>query len=220
MRRAPLTLDLVLLAFRDGRIRFLAADSADGARSRRELPWVALDGTEPLDAAARQAARAVVTTSPAWVEQIGVFDTRKRHPTDAPLSCGFLVLAGDGGSSADPSREWCELDAASTLPPRQRVMVESAMALLCRRVDFEPVAFCLLPSTFTLGELQQIYEQLLGHALHKASFRRALQAAELVEALDEYRSEGRGRPAQLYRYAPRARPPGVRSARFDLLARD
>ena len=62
------------------------------------------------------------------------------------------------------------------------------------------------------------YELLLGRRLHKASFRRALQAAWLVEPTDEWRSEGRGRPAQLFRYAPRRRRNQRRGVRFDLLS--
>ena len=52
---------------------------------------------------------------------------------------------------------------------------------------------------------------------HKASFRRALQAAFLVEPTEEWRSEGRGRPAQLFRYAPRRRRATRRGVRFDLI---
>jgi len=41
-----------------------------------------------------------------------------------------------------------------------------------------------------------------------------LQAAWLVEPTDEWRSEGRGRPAQLYRYSPRKRRPAQRGIRL------
>ena len=85
------------------------------------------------------------------------------------------------------------------------------------QIDQSPVAFRLLPTTFTLSELQSIYERLLGRRLHKASFRRALQAAYLVEPTEEWRSEGRGRPAQLFRYAPKKRRATRRGVRFDLL---
>jgi 8-oxo-dGTP diphosphatase len=84
-------------------------------------------------------------------------------------------------------------------------------------VDHQPIAFRLLPATFTLSELQAVYELLLGRRLHKASFRRALHASSLVEATDELRSEGRGRPAQLFRYAPPRRRRARRGIRFDLL---
>jgi 8-oxo-dGTP diphosphatase len=84
-------------------------------------------------------------------------------------------------------------------------------------MDQSPVAFRLVPPTFTLSELQRMYELLLGKRLHKASFRRALQAAWLVEPTEEWRSEGRGRPAQLFRYAPRKRRPAQRGIRLDML---
>jgi hypothetical protein len=84
-------------------------------------------------------------------------------------------------------------------------------------LNIAPIAFRMLPVEFTLSELQQVYELLLGRRLHKASFRRALQGAYLVEPTDSWRSEGRGRPAQLFRYAPRKRRGVRRSVRFELL---
>jgi len=88
------------------------------------------------------------------------------------------------------------------------------LASLRARLDQAPIAFHLLPLTFTLTQLQEIYELLLGRRLHKASFRRSLHAAWLVEPTDEWRSEGRGRPAQLFRYAPKKRRGGRRGVRF------
>jgi 8-oxo-dGTP diphosphatase len=96
-------------------------------------------------------------------------------------------------------------------------MVDGALEAIRSRLDQSPIAFRLLPPTFTLSELQGTYEILLGRRLHKASFRRALQSAWLVEPTDEWRSEGRGRPAQLFRYAPRRRRANRRGVRFDML---
>jgi 8-oxo-dGTP diphosphatase len=96
-------------------------------------------------------------------------------------------------------------------------MVDGATKTIQGRLDQAPIAFRLLPATFTLSELQQMYELLLGKRLHKASFRRALQAAWLVEPTDEWRSEGRGRPAQLFRYLPKKKRRLHRGVRFDFL---
>jgi len=112
---------------------------------------------------------------------------------------------------------WFPMRDLPPLSPRQRAIVEAATRTIQSRLDQAPVAFRLLPSTFTLSELQQVYELLLGKRLHKASFRRALQAAWLVEPIDEWRSEGRGRPAQLFRYAPKKRRRPHRGVRFDFL---
>jgi hypothetical protein len=103
------------------------------------------------------------------------------------------------------------------MAPRHRAIIDAALAQLRERMDRAPVAFRLLGATFTLSELQAVYELLLGRRLHKASFRRALQAAFLVEPTDEWQSEGRGRPAQLFRYAPHRRRGGRGGVRFELL---
>ena len=113
---------------------------------------------------------------------------------------------------------WFALSDIPALTPRQRAVLDAALDAIRVRLDQAPIAFRLLPPTFTLSELQQTYELLLGRRLHKASFRRALQAAWLVEPTDEWRSEGRGRPAQLFRYAPRRRRTQRRGVRFDLLS--
>jgi 8-oxo-dGTP diphosphatase len=111
---------------------------------------------------------------------------------------------------------WFPLDALPALAPRHRDMVDRAALALRQRVDHSPIAFRLLPATFTLSELQRIYELLIGRRLHKASFRRALHGSFLVEPTDQWRSEGRGRPAQLFRFAPKKRRRTSRSVRFDL----
>jgi ADP-ribose pyrophosphatase YjhB (NUDIX family) len=112
---------------------------------------------------------------------------------------------------------WFPVMALPPVAPRHKAMIETAVAALRDRMDSAPIAFRLLPTTFTLTELQEVYELLLGRRVHKASFRRSLQGAYLVEPTDEWRSEGRGRPAQLFRYAPRKRRGGRRGVRFELL---
>jgi 8-oxo-dGTP diphosphatase len=216
----PLSLDVVLLAFQRGSLHVFTHVEHDG-RARRTLPWLTYTGSDPLDTAARQAARTAAGGAAAWLTQIGVFDGRKRHPAPAELSIAYLALAGCApAATTGESSEWMECTAASALAPRQRAMVETALTLLRLRIDFDPIAFHLLPSTFTLSQLQDVYEEILGHSLHKASFRRSLQSASLVQPLEEYRTDGRGRPAQLFRYAPSPHRVLPRSARFDLLASD
>jgi 8-oxo-dGTP diphosphatase len=181
------------------------------------LPYTWSAEGERLEDAARELARDVSGHPVAWLAP-GVATAAKRHPAGATLSVPFVGVVGPAVGAPGGSA-WHPVDALPALAPRQKAMAEGALGTLRLHMDAAPVAFRLLPAVFTLSELQQAYELLLGRRLHKASFRRALQAAYLVAPTDDWRSEGRGRPAQLFEYAPRKRRGGHRSVRFDLLGR-
>lgn len=219
--RNACTVDLVVFTPQpQGRQLAVLAARGPAARGRDAftLPWMALRAAEHLDDAARQAARTHLGQEPGWMAQVGAFAGGSQHPSGAPLSvCYVAVVSNATRSAIRAPLEWLDGAAVPGLPERQRQMVEAALAAVRLRMDSAPIPFRLLPPLFTLSELQAIYELLLGRRLHKASFRRALHASWLVEPTDEWRSEGRGRPAQLFRYAPRKRRGHRRAVRFDLL---
>lgn len=213
-RRGAATVDLVLCSVRSGRLHVLVAKSAGGTPL---LPYAWCVDGEALEPTARDLAREFIGPAVAWMTA-GVATTSKRHPAGAALSVPFIGVTGPA-VAAPAGTVWQPLEALPALAPRQKAIAETALETLRLHMDSAPVAFRLLPSAFSLSDLQQVYELLLGRRLHKASFRRALQAAYLVEPTDEWRSEGRGRPAQLFRYSPRKRKAGHRSVRFDLIGR-
>jgi 8-oxo-dGTP diphosphatase len=211
------TVDVVMLTPQEDQLALLVERTH--VHEVWSLPWDIPSDQATLDGTANQIATLVTGTTPAWIEQVGAFGDHTNHPGSADISVAFVALVPLGTPAPDAGNfSWLKLDALPALSERQNIMVEYAVAAVRDRMDLSPVAFRLLPTSFTLSELQQMYELLLGKRLHKASFRRALQAAWLVEPTDEWRSEGRGRPAQLYRYAPKKRRKGRRGVRFDLLA--
>jgi 8-oxo-dGTP diphosphatase len=218
---AGYTIDVVMLTPQNDQLAILLTQREPASsvpEERWTLPWEAPAESENLDNTAAAIATRVTGTSPAWIEQVGAFGGGLTHPTNAAISVAFVALVPLGTPSPQEERfAWFKLEELPPLDARQQAMVRQGVAAVRDRIDLAPVAFRLLPAAFTLSELQQMYELLLGKRLHKASFRRALQAAWLVEPTDEWRSEGRGRPAQLYRYAPKKRRKGRRGVRFDLL---
>lgn len=218
-RRATFSVDVVLLTPRGKQLAVLLV-RADETRTR-ERWWVPYDepqDDESLIDAARRVATEAAHVEPTWLEQVGAFGDARRHPTENELSVAYVGVVPQGTTLPSGAESaWFALADIPALTPRQRALLDAALETIRLRMDQAPIAFRLLPPTFTLSELQQTYELLLGRRLHKASFRRALQAAWLVEPTDEWRSEGRGRPAQLFRYAPRRRRSQRRGVRFDLL---
>lgn len=181
----------------------LAVLGASGAGAT--LPTAALAASQTPADAADALARRTLGRVPAWRSQVGVLRE------DDGLSIVYVAVVASG-TDAVAGFQWRPVPRGGGA-----ASLRAALVHLRERIDREPVAFRLLGPTFTLSDLQQVYELLLERRLHKASFRRSLMAAHLIEPTEAWRSEGRGRPAQLFRYAPRRRRGVQRAVRFDLL---
>lgn len=180
-----------------------------------ELPWRPLAPSTSLEATAKDLAMKCVGRAPAWQAPLGAFD-QGAHPSRTHLSIAYLAVV-PAGTAAREGYAWVPASDVDALRARQAEIATAASRELRLRASLEPIAFHLLPPTFTLSELQRTYEVLLRRKLHKASFRRALHAANLIAETGEYRTAGRGRPALLYRHAPRRSSTRRRALPFDLL---
>lgn len=207
---AVVSIDLVLVAYRDRKLH-VHVEQVKKPRGL-SLPWGIPARGESLDAVAARIARRALGSAPNWMQQAGAFSDHSTHPGGASLSVCYA-----GVMPWIESASWKDPQAVTALGERQRRMVTAALTMIRAQLEQAPIAFSFLDRDFTLSELQLTYETVLARRLHKASFRRALQAAFLVEPTDEWRSEGRGRPAQLFRYAPRKRKGSRRGVRLDLL---
>jgi len=219
MRGSPTNSVDVVLCTPHGRqlAVLLVQNESKRARERWSLPWAPVAEKDALDHTAARVALRAAGARATWLAQAGAFADAERHPGGAGLSVAYLGVTPLRVHAPPDGAQWFPAGKLPPLAPRHRSIVAAARAQLRERLDRAPIAFRLLGATFTLSDLQAIYELLLGRRLHKASFRRSLQAAFLVEPTDEWRSEGRGRPAQLFRYAPRRRRGGRGGVRFELL---
>ncbi|MBF9235144.1 NUDIX hydrolase [Microvirga alba] len=100
-----------------------------------------------------------------------------------------------------------------------RRMLATAIGRLRGKIKYRPVIFELMPSAFTLLELQRTVEALSGVRLHKQNFRRLVETQGLVEETGDTTTETGGRPARLVQFrrevlverpAPGLRLPGAR----------
>ena len=219
LRGVTLAVDVVLFTPRGSELAVLLGPGAVRGRVRDKpgLPSDTLRADESLDEAAARISHDALGEMPTFLDQAGANGGARRQPDGAQITITYLGLVPDTGGAARPDAQWVSISDLSALSARQRSEIETAVTSMRAQVDQQPIAFKLLPPAFTLSELQSVYELLLGRRLHKASFRRSLHASALVEATDEWRSEGRGRPAQLFRYAPPRRRRARRGIRFDLL---
>lgn len=77
-------------------------------------------------------------------------------------------------------------------------IVVSGIFRLKNKVDYTDIVFNMMPKYFTLGELQQVYEVILGKKLLDPAFRRIIK--DKVEKTDKMQTGGGHRPSVLFQY--------------------
>jgi hypothetical protein len=95
--------------------------------------------------------------------------------------------------------EWFDADALPRLAFDHNSIVDYALWRLRNKVGYSRIAHGLLPDEFTLADLREVYESILGRRLDPANFRRQIETSGALIPTDRFRT-GSHRPARLYRY--------------------
>jgi hypothetical protein len=93
-----------------------------------------------------------------------------------------------------------ESRSAAKLALDHRRILATALGRLRGKLKYRPLVFELVPETFTLLQLQQTVESLVGVRLHKQNFRRLVERGALVEGTGRLEPDTGGRPAELFRF--------------------
>jgi 8-oxo-dGTP diphosphatase len=192
---------LELLLIRRGRPPFQGAWA---------LPGGFLDIDEDLDTCAARELAEETGVEGVYLEQLCTFGAVGRDPRERVVSVAYIALAPadkldvQAGDDAADAR-WFRLDALPELAFDHADIIATAHRRLVAKLDYSTIAFQLLPETFTLGELQRVYEILVDAEMDKRNFRKWALALEQIEATGETRRRGKHRPARLYRLTDRER---------------
>ena len=111
---------------------------------------------------------------------------------------GLVAEAARDGRTEQPDLPVAATGAAMRFDHRR--ILATAISRLRAKLKYRPVVFELMPSEFTLTELQRTVEAVAGRDVHKQNFRRLVEGAALVEPTGAVMSRGRGRPAAMFRF--------------------
>lgn len=78
------------------------------------------------------------------------------------------------------------------------LVITSGISRLKNKIEYTDIVFNMMPEYFTLGELQQVYEVILGKKLLDPAFRRII--ANKVEKTNKMKTGEGHRPSALFRY--------------------
>jgi len=165
------------------------------------LPGGWLDVAENLDAAAARTLAETTGLAPSYLEQLYAFGAVDRSPSRVVSIVYWALVRPDEAEAAEAQHNVAWFDAAS-LPPLafdHAQIVDYALWRLRNKVGYSRIAHGLLPAEFTLAELREVYEAILGRRLDPANFRRQVDTSGTLIPTDDFRT-GSHRPARLYRY--------------------
>jgi len=77
------------------------------------------------------------------------------------------------------------------------VIIASGISRIKSKLEYTNIVFNMMGEEFTIGELQQVYETILGKKLLSAAFRRII--ADKIEKTGRYKTGNGHRPSELYR---------------------
>lgn len=196
---------------------------SEGDGGRYALPGAGLLAGESLESAAQRILAAQARIAAAYVEQLYSF-VAATFDDMVSITIAYVALVPGDGFSA-PLKASDRIAIAEVVVPwtgeaggpvdvctpagEPLALVEGdaeilgqAMLRLRGKLDYSGVGFALLPERFTLRQLQDVHEAILGVRLNKPAFRRRMLDKGWLEATGDRETGASFRPAELYRYRP------------------
>lgn len=206
---APIvTVDSVLFTYHESELQVLLVERSNYPdKGMWGLPggFVDLQRDQTLEDTALRKLREKTGIAPPYLEQLHTVGNAQRDKRSWSVTVCYTALIAHQVCEAHiatvSDAQWISMEQLSELALAfdHGEIIQQARERLRQKALYSIVPAYALPEQFTLPELQQLHEVLIGKALQKKSFRRRIEQADLLVETGEKRSDGSGRPAMLYR---------------------
>lgn len=220
-----LAIDAVIFGFHENQLKILLLEYEN--TDLFALPGGFVKKDENVNDAARRTLYDRTSLKNIYLEQFYIFGDVSRHDP-APmekimrgkglkfskdhwllrrfLSVGYYALIDYTKAIPIPDllSDKCEWHDFEKLPPLMldhMLIVEKALDTLRANLDQKLIAFNLMPETFTMADLQSLYETVLGEKLLRTSFQRKMLNLEILERVDKKFTGAANKAPYLYRFA-------------------
>ncbi len=188
-----------------------------------KFPGDLIRWNEDLDTASKRILKELTGLQNIYMKQLKAFGSLDRlirrpqdmswlisidHPEKRVITIPYYSLInlsknGEKKTELTTIARWTNVDDVSDLPLAfdHQEILEFALETLRNELRTKPLAFELLPSKFSLSQLQKIYEVIFGISLDKRNFRKKISNLSYIIALNEKETEVSHRPAKLYMFS-------------------
>ena len=205
---APLiSVDSTLFTYHDSQLKVLLVErSTHPDLGLWGLPggFVELQNDQTLKQTALRKLEEKTGVIPPYIEQLQTIGnaTRDKRGWSVTICYTSLIAYQACAAAIDTVKDsaWVNVDdlKTMTLAFDHHQIITIALKRLREKALYSIVPAYALAEKFTLPDLQQLHEVLIGKKIQKKSFRRRIEQADLLIDTGEKRQES-GRPAALYR---------------------
>lgn len=137
-----------------------------------------------------------------YMEQVYTFGSVGRHPSGRVITTAYFSLV-DIKTHKLPASEtnlhWHDVDDICQMAFDHKIIFDTCLTRLREKVMEYPIVFNLLPEKFSLRELQDLYEAILGVELDRRNFRKRITLKNWLVDLNEMEEDVPHRPGKLYK---------------------
>jgi ADP-ribose pyrophosphatase YjhB (NUDIX family) len=167
------------------------------------LPGGPLGSTESLADAARRSLHETTALAPKYLEQLYAFGDTDRSPQNRVVSIVYWALVDSDEArraTVGQNVRWFPADDLPVLAFDHNLIVEYALWRLRNKMEYSSIARALLGDTFTIAQLREVHEAVLGKRLDPANFRRTMESSDALIDTGMHVTGTPHRPPRLYRY--------------------
>jgi 8-oxo-dGTP diphosphatase len=137
-----------------------------------------------------------------FLEQVKSFGSVERHPSGRVITVAFYSLIDIKHHSLKVNEHelsWRPVSEIKKLAFDHKKILDACLVRLQDQIMEKPVVFNLLPEKFSLRELQELCEAVLGESLDRRNFRKKITLKNWLLDIDEMENNVSHRPGKLYK---------------------
>ncbi len=199
-----ISVDCVIFGFDENELKVLLIKSdLKNFEGKWSLLGDLIGSRETLDDAAYRILRERTGMDDVYLEQVKSFGEVDRHPAARIITvayCSLINVQQHQIKKMDNELHWHRVKHIKEMAFDHKKILDTCYEWLQKRIQEHPLGFSLLPKKFSLRELQNLYEAILGVNLDRRNFRKKFFSMDLLEDTGEYEADVPHRPGKLYKF--------------------
>lgn len=199
-----ISVDCVIFGFDENELKVLLIKSdLENFSDQWSLLGDLVGPDENLDNASYRVLKDRTGLDDVYLEQVYSFGEVKRHPAGRVITTAYYSLINIKDHQLKLSHNelhWHPVNEISTMAFDHKTILDTCLERLQSKIEEHPIVFNLLPEKFSLRELQNLYEAILGTKMDRRNFRKKFFLMDWLVDVNELEQDVPHRPGKLYRF--------------------